>query len=62
MTILRLAESFKMMKYPAQPSSTVTLFDGLFLKKYKRNGREILTQSSFKSSICANQIWIRYRW
>ena len=33
MTILRLAESFKMMN---QHDPTVTLFDGLFLGKYKR--------------------------
>ena len=32
MTILGLAESFQTMN---QPSPTVTLFDGLFLGKYK---------------------------
>ena len=55
MNILRLAESFKTRDaYP-----TVTLFDGLFLGKYRR---EILTQSSFKSLICFIQIWDRYLW
>ena len=58
MTILGLAESFKTMNQPSQtrPGSTVTLFDGLFLGKYKRWGREILTQPLFNSSICAIKI------
>jgi len=33
MTILGLAESFKTVN---QPDPNVTLFDGLFLRKYKR--------------------------
>ena len=33
MTILGVAESFKIMN---QPDQTVTFFDGLFLKKYKK--------------------------
>ena len=33
-----------------------TLFNGLLLRIYKIWGREILTQSSFKSSICAIKI------
>ena len=53
MTILGLAESFKTMN---RPGPIVTLFDGLFLGKYKKQGREILTQSSFKYAICAINI------
>ena len=45
MTILGIAESFKTMNLP---DPTVTLFDGLFLGKYKRWRREILTR------ICSN--------
>ena len=58
MTILGPAESFKTMNRPdlSQSDLTVTLFDGLFYGKYKRQGREILTQSSFKSLICAIKI------
>ena len=40
--------------------ATVMLFDVLFLENYERWKREILTQSTFKSSICAIKIWIRY--
>ena len=54
MAILGLAESFKTMN---QFDPTVTLFDGLFLRKYRRWGRGMLTQSSFKTSNCAIQIW-----
>ena len=50
MTLFGLAESSKTMN---RPDPTVTLVDGLFLGNYKRLGCEILTQSSFKSSICA---------
>ena len=57
MTNLGLAESFKTMNWPGQ---TVTLFDGLFLGKVKRYGRKNLTQTSFKSTICAIKIWDRY--
>ena len=39
---LELAESLKTMGRPDPP---VTLIDGLFLGKYYRYGREILTQS-----------------
>ena len=46
MTILELAESLKTMN---RPDTTVTLFDGLFIGKYKRWGREILTQLNFDS-------------
>ena len=53
MTILGLAESFKTMN---RPYPTVTIFDGLFLRKYKRQRREILTQASLKSRICAIKI------
>ena len=61
MTILGLAESFKTMNRPDPiPFPTVTLFDGLFLGNYKIWEREILSQSSFKSSICAIKIWDRY--
>ena len=68
MTILALAESFKMKNRqpdPAQldqtrPNLTITLFDNLFFEKYKRLGREIMTQSLFKSSICAINIWDRF--
>ena len=38
MTILGLAESFKTMN---RPDLSVTLFDGLFLEKYKRWGIEV---------------------
>ena len=34
--ILGLAESFKTMNRPARPDPTVTLFDGLLLRKYER--------------------------
>ena len=57
MTILGLAESFKTMN---RPDPIITLFDDLYLGKYKRYGHEILTQSSFKSSICAIQIGDQY--
>ena len=57
MTILGLAKLLKAMN---RPDPTVTLFDSLFLKKYKRQGIEILTKSLFKSSICAIKIWDRY--
>ena len=45
MTIFGPAESLKMINRsdPARPNETVTLFDGLFLRKYKRERREILT-------------------
>ena len=46
---------------PSRTSSTVTLFDGLFFKKYKRWRLEILTQPLYKSSICF-KISIRYLW
>ena len=49
MTILGLGESFKTVN---QPDPTVTLYDGLFLGKYKRYRSKILTEPSFKSSIC----------
>ena len=52
---LRLPESFKTMNWP---DSTLTALDGLFLGKFKIKGRAILTQSSFKSSICDITIWI----
>ena len=52
MTILRVAELFKTMN---RPGPTVTPFDSLFLGKYKRYGNEILTQSSFNSSICVSK-------
>ena len=38
---------------PARPGPTVTVIDGLFLGKHKREGCEILTQNSLNSSICA---------
>ena len=57
MTYLGPAESFKMMN---RSDPIVTLFDGLFLKKSKRLGRDILTQSSFKFSIFVIQIWDIY--
>ena len=53
MIILGLAELLKTMN---QPGPAVTFFDGLFFRNYKRWGREILTQSSFKSSICVIKI------
>ena len=46
MTILELIESFKKMN---RPGPTVVVFNG-----------EILSQSSFKSSICAINIWDGY--
>ena len=52
-TILKLAETFKKMN---RSNPTVTFLDGLFIGKYERWGRAILTQSSFKSSICAIKI------
>ena len=53
MTILGLTESLKTMKRPdpIRHGPTVTLVNGLFLGSYKKKGREILTQSLFKSSI-----------
>ena len=62
MTILELTESSKMMNRHdlTQPVPTVTLFDGLFLGKYKSGKRDILTQSSIKSSICSIKIKKRY--
>ena len=41
MTIFGLAESFKTMN---RPDAIVTHFDVLFLGKYYREGREILTK------------------
>ena len=49
MTILGLGES---CKTKARPGTRY----GLKRKKYKRWGREILTQSLFKSLICAIKI------
>ena len=40
-----------------RPDSIMTLFDGLFIGKYQRYKREILTQSSFKSKNCVINIW-----
>ena len=58
MTILGLAESFKTMN---RQDLTVTLFDGLFIGNYMRQGIRILTQLLlFKSSICAIKIWDQY--
>ena len=53
MIILGLAESFNTMNWPApaSPDPTVTLFDCLFIGKYKRKGREILTQLQFEKKI-----------
>jgi len=59
MTILGPAESFKTM---SRPNPTVTLFDSLFIAKYKRLGRKILRRSLFISSICAIKILDRYRY
>ena len=53
MTILGLAELFETIN---QPFPTITLFDILFIGKYKRLGREILAQSSVKPSICGIEI------
>ena len=44
-TILGQGESFKTMN---RPDPTVTLYDGLFLGKYKRYRQEILTQPLLK--------------
>ena len=62
MTILGLAESFKAMNRTdlTRPNPTVPLIDGLFLGKYIRYGREILTLTLFKSSICVIKIWNKY--
>ena len=49
-TILGLAESYL----------TVTLFDSIFLGKYRRQRPEIMTKSSFNSSSGAIIIWDRY--
>ena len=59
MTILRPAESFEMMNRPdpTLPDPAVTLFDGLFLRKYERQDPKILTQSLFSFPIYAIQIW-----
>ena len=46
MTIFGSAESFNTIN---RSDPTVTLFDGLFLKKYERDGRKICTQSLIKS-------------
>ena len=54
MTIFGPAESIRMMNWP---DPTVTLFDGLFLRKYKRWGPEILIQSLFSYPICAIKFW-----
>ena len=54
MTTLGLSESFKTMN---QPGPTVTLFDGLFLGKYK-NRDEKFGQNLY--SICAFKIWDQY--
>ena len=51
MIILGLAESLKTMNRPDRDA-----FDGLFLVKYKRYRREILTQPSLKSQIYAIKI------
>ena len=57
MIILLLIESLKTMN---RLDPKVTVFEDLFLEKYKGLGREIFTQSSFKSSICATQIRDQY--
>ena len=59
MTILGLAQLFKTMN---RPGPTVSLFDDLFLSKYKRERLEILSQPSFKSWIYDIKIWDRYLW
>ena len=48
MIILGLVESFKTMNWP---DPTLTLLDGLIFGKFKRQGREIFTQSLFKIEI-----------
>ena len=63
MTILELAELFKMMNLPdpARPDTTVPVFDGLFLGKHKLKEREIIIlQSLSMSSNFAINIWNRY--
>ena len=62
MTILGLAESPKTINRPdlIRPDPTVTQFDSLFIEKYKRQRRKILTQSLFLSLICAIKICNRY--
>ena len=62
MTIFGQAELFKTMNWPdpTRPGPTVTLFHGLFLGKYKRWRREILTQPLFKTLIYAIKNWNRY--
>ena len=58
MTILGLVESYKTIN---RQDPKVTLFDGLFIGNYKRQGIKILTRLLlFKSSICAIEIWDRY--
>ena len=47
MTILGLAESFKTLNRPEPAGPTLTLFDSLFLEKYKRWRLEILTQPPY---------------
>ena len=54
--------NFKSISFMKRPGPIITLFDVLFLGNYKRYEREILTQSAFKSSICAIEIWIKYLW
>ena len=54
MTIIGLAEGFKMMNWPDQ---TITLFDGLFTENHKRYGLRLLKKISFKTSICTINIW-----
>ena len=60
MNILGLDESLKRLTGPTRPDPTVILFDGWFIGNFKRKGREILTQSILKSSICVIKIWDRY--
>ena len=50
MNIFGPAESLKKIN---RPGPTITLFNGLFLRKFKRKRCEILTQPLFKSSIYA---------
>ena len=59
--ILGLAKYFKTMNQPCPvwPGTIVTLFDVLCFRRYERYGREILIQSSCKSSIFAMKIWDR---
>ena len=59
LTILELANHLNRWTGPTRPGRTVTIFDSLFLEKYKKKGIEILTQG-YQSKVLKN--WRKIKW